>query len=83
MTKSKGRERKEAKNPATALAASVLLRLDHAGARLSSCALASEKNASCPKLRAMARTTVGAAPAHKAPTPSLRTILVTASTTER
>ena len=50
--------------------------------RVLSCDLASEKNASCPKFRAMARTTVGAHPAQRAVMPSDLVMDVRASMTD-
>ncbi len=79
--KSKGRLKKLAKNPAIALAARVCVCGDQE-VRVLSRAFASEKNASWPRLRAIARATVGVAPAHSPVTPSDFTMDVIASTTD-
>ena len=81
--KSKGRLKKEAKKPAIADAPNVCVEGDKDGACFLSWFFDSEKNDSCPKLRAMARMTVGEAPAQRAPIPSVPAILFRASKTER
>src|SRR5436853_4928073 len=83
LTKSKGKLKKDAKKPAMAEAPKVCVDGDRDGACFLSCFFDSAKKESCPKFRAIARITVGEAPAQSARIPSVPAILFKASNTER
>src|SRR5450432_1884866 len=83
LMKSKGKLKNDAKKPAMAEAPKVCVDGDRDGACFLSCFFDSAKKDSCPKFRAIARMTVGEAPAQRAPIPSAPAILFRASNTER